>query len=259
AGADLDALSDKIDDIDATLNVLNFASINNMITGISFDYEDDDIGSRWRNLNFSTAPAKLTWTFGQGLDGAIAFTKDARILDAEQTMEVKVNPATADLSKMLDKIYLIRRDGNNQINNFMVPVKAERSTALRAAPSVTGLWNVTFKMPASANVAAIPALTADGGGNFYFALAIENSVDNADVPEERFVISDFSITIDASTKTPIYNDDDAPNDLIFSVKKSSEAATAYKPHTDIKNRYAFTENAIPAGIDQMWSTGVWNT
>ncbi len=259
ANVDIDALSDRIDDIDAALNVLNFDKINNMITEISFDYENDDVWKRWRNLNFSTAPAKLTWTFGQGLEGAIAFTKDARILDAEQVLEVKVNPATADLSKMLDKIYLIRRDGNNQINNYLVPVKAERSTALRAAPSVTGLWNITFKMPASANVAAIPALTADGGGNFYFALAIENSVDNSEVPAERFVISDFSITIDASTKTPIYNDQDAPDDLIFSVKKGSEAATAYKPHTTIKNRYAFTENAIPAKKDQLWSTGVWNT
>jgi len=259
ANVDIDALSDRIDDIDAALNVLNFDKINNMITEISFDYENDDVWKRWRNLNFSTAPAKLTWTFGQGLEGAIAFTKDARILDAEQVLEVKVNPATADLSKMLDKIYLIRRDGNNQINNYLVPVKAERSTALRAAPSVTGLWNITFKMPASANVAAIPALTADGGGNFYFALAIENSVDTSEDPAERFVISDFSITIDASTKTPIYNDQDAPDDLIFSVKKGSEAATAYKPHTTIKNRYALTENAIPAKKDQLWSTGVWNT
>lgn len=269
AVARLDAIDTEIEAIKASIaaleeavgaNLLSFTlTVNEMITGISFDYENDDVWKRWRNLNFSTAPAELTWTFGQGLEGAIAFTKDARILDAEQVLEVKVNPATADLSKMLDKIYLIRRDGNNQINNYLVPVKAERSTALRAAPSVTGLWNITFKMPASANVAAIPALTADGGGNFYFALAIENSVDNSEVPAERFVISDFSITIDASTKTPIYNDQDAPDDLIFSVKKGSEAATAYKPHTTIKNRYAFTENAIPAKKDQLWSTGVWNT
>jgi len=269
AEARMDGIDTEIETINSRIDALEAAigadlvsvtlNVNSMITGISFDYEDDDIGARWRNLNFSTAPAKLTWTFGQGLEGAIAFTKNARILDAEQVLEVKVNPATADLSTMLDKIYLIRRDGNNQINNYLVPVKAERSTALRAAPSVTGLWNITFKMPASANVAAIPALTADGGGNFYFALAIENSVDTSEDPAERYVISDFSITIDASTKTPIYNDDDAPDDLIFSVKKGSEAATAYKPHTTIKNRYAFTENAIPAKKDQLWSTGVWNT
>jgi predicted nucleic acid-binding Zn-ribbon protein len=269
AEARMDGIDTEIETINSRIDALEAAigadllsvtlNVNSMITGISFDYENDDVWARWRNLNFSTAPAKLTWTFGQGLEGAIAFTKDARILDAEQTMEVKVNPATADLSTMLDKIYLIRRDGNNQINNFIVPVKAERSTALRAAPSVTGLWNITFKMPATANVAALPALTEDTSGKFYFALAIENSVDTSEDPAERYVISDFSITIDASTKTPIYNDQDAPNDLIFSVKKGNEPVTAYKPHTDIKNRYAFTENAIPAGKDQMWSTGVWNT
>jgi len=259
---EIETINSRIDDLETAVgaNLLSVSlNINSMITSISFDYENDDYWARWRNLNFSTAPAKLTWTFGQGLEGAIAFTKDARILDAEQVMEVKVNPATADLSKMLDKIYLIRRDGNNQINNFLVPVKAERSVALRAAPTVTGLWNITFKMPASANVAAMPALTEDTSGNFYFALAIENSVDTSEDPAERYVISDFSITIDATTKTPIYNDQDAPDDLIFSVKKGNEAATAYKPHTDIKNRYAFTENAIPAKKDQKWSTGVWNT
>ncbi len=258
----LDELSDKIDAIDAALNVLNFASINSMITGISFDYENDDIWARWRYLDFSTAPARKTWTFGQGFEGAIAFKTGDRILDAEQTIEVKVSPATADLKKLVDagKVYLIRRDGDNKVNNFVKAVDAERSTALRAAPTVTGLWNLTFQMPAEANVAGLTPLVADANGSFYFAVAIENTVDQAEDAEERFVISDFSVQIDASNKVPVYNDQDAPdNDLIFSVKKGTEAVSAYKPHTAIKNRYLLSENQITAPADKKWATGVWNT
>lgn len=275
---DLGTLKSRVDDYDTTIAGLETRidqlentlgqkllsvtlSVNEMITKISLDYQGDDWGNRDRYLNFSTAPARKTWTFGQGFDGAIAFTTGQRILYAEQTIEVKVSPATADISKIIDKIYLIRRDGNNQVNNFVKAVKAERSTALRAAPTVTGLWNITFQMPAEANVTGLAPLVADQNGSFLFAVAIENSVDGSETPAERFVVSDFGVEIAASTKTPVYNDQDAPydNDLVFSVKKGSEAATAYRSHTTIKNRYLTSESGITAPADQKWSTGVWNT
>ncbi|MFA5695395.1 MAG: hypothetical protein WC950_08595, partial [Proteiniphilum sp.] len=76
AEARMDGIDTEIETINSRIDALEAAigadllsvtlNVNSMITGISFDYEDDDIGARWRNLNFSTAPAKLTWTFGQG-------------------------------------------------------------------------------------------------------------------------------------------------------------------------------------------------
>jgi hypothetical protein len=251
AGADLDALSDKIDDIDATLNVLNFAKINNMITEISFDYEGDDVWNRDRTLNFSTAPAKLSWTFGQGFPGAIQFVKDQRLLATESTIEVKVSPSNADVSKMLDKIYLIRRDGNNEVNTFLKAVKAERSTALRAAPSVTGLWNITFQMPADADISDLEDLVEDNlGASYLFAIAIENTIDEAEDAEARYVISDFSVEIAAGTVNPIYNDDDSPN-VAFTVDNTSYA--------NIKNRYLLSETGTTTPADQKWNGGSWNT
>ncbi|MBF6628531.1 MAG: cell surface protein, partial [Proteiniphilum sp.] len=251
AGADLDALSDKIDDIDATLNVLNFASINNMITEISFDYEGDDVWNRDRTLNFSTAPAKLSWTFGQGFPGAIQFVKDQRLLATESTIEVKVSPSNADVSKMLDKIYLIRRDGNNEVNTFLKAVKAERSTALRAAPSVTGLWNITFQMPADADISDLSDLVEDNlNVPYLFQIAIENTIDEAEDAEARYVHSDFGIEIAAGTVNPIYNDDDSPN-VAFTVDNTSYAI--------IKNRYLLSETGTTTPADQKWNGGSWNT
>ena len=223
ANVDIDALSARIDAIDAALNVLNFAKINSMITEISLDYEGDDVWTRDRSLNFSTAAAKLSWTFGQGFPGAIQFVKDQRLLDTESIIEVKVTPVNADLSKMLDKIYLIRRDGNNEVNGFLKAVKAERSTALRAAPSVTGLWNITFQMPASADISNLGKLVKDNTGTEYlFAVAIENTVDVAENAEARYAVSDFGIEIYAGTVSPIYNDDDSPN-VAFTVNNTSYA------------------------------------
>ncbi len=250
ANVDIDALSDRIDDIDAALNVLNFAKINNMITEISFDYEYDDVWTRDRYLNFSTAPAKLSWTFGQGFPGAIQFVKDQRLLATESTIEVKVTPVNADVSKMLDKIYLIRRDGNNEVNTFLKAVKAERSTALRAAPSVTGLWNITFQMPADADISDLGDLVEDPSGNFLFAIAIENTVDAAEDADSRYVVSDFGIEIYAGTVSPIYNDDDSPN-VAFTVNNTSYA--------NIKNRYLLSETGTTTPADKKWNGGSWNT
>src|SRR5690554_6781775 len=244
ANVDIEALSDRIDAIDAALNVLNFASINNMITEISFDYEGDDVWARDRALNFSTAPAKLSWTFGQGFPGAIQFVKDQRLLATESTIEVKVSPSNADVSKMLDKIYLIRRDGNNEVNNFLKAVKAERSTALRAAPSVTGLWNITFQMPADADISDLSDLVEDNlSVPYLFQIAIENTIDEAEDAEARYVHSDFGIEIAAGTVNPIYNDDDSPN-VAFTVDNTSYAI--------IKNRYLLSETGTTTPADQKW-------
>ncbi|MEL7598920.1 MAG: hypothetical protein AAGU18_02325 [Proteiniphilum sp.] len=254
ANVDIDALSDRIDEIDATLNILNFAKINSMITEISFDYEYDD-WARTETLNFSTAPAKLSWTFGQGFPGAIQFVKDQRLLATESTLEVKINPVNADVSKMLDKIYLIRRDGNNEVNGFLKAVKAERSTALRAAPSVTGLWNITFQMPANADISNLSKLVKDNTGwEYLFALAIENTVDEGENAETRYAISDFSIEISAGSVSPIYNDANTLN-LSFSVGNG----TTKTSYANIKNRYLLSETGTTTPADQKWSGGSWNT
>src|SRR5690606_14733429 len=188
----------KIDAINATLNVLNFEHINNMITEIVFQY-DGNTASGKRLIDFKTAPAKLNYIFGENLAGAIEFVKDMRVIDNEAQIEVKVSPVNADLSKMIDQIYLIRRDGNNEVNNFIKAVKAERSTALRAAPSVTGIWNITFSMPATANMIDLLNLIGDEEGNYSFAVAIENNVDSES--NDRYVVSEFGLIINAEIAT----------------------------------------------------------
>jgi type I pantothenate kinase len=152
--ADLDAVSERIDAIDGKLNILDFAKINSMITEISFDYLGDDWDYRDNgdfDLNFTTTSAQIDHVFATGVTNAVTFVKGQRLATEGVTIMVKVSPANADLSKMLDKIKLIRSDANAEINNFVVATKAERAKPMltRATPTVTGLWNITFNLPIS--------------------------------------------------------------------------------------------------------------
>ncbi len=259
AGADIEALSDRIDEIDAKLNVLNFAKINNMITDISFDYLGDDWDYRDYgafDLDFITTPARVTYTFATGVSNPISFVKDQRQATAGVKITVKVSPANADLSKMLDKIKLIRSDANAEINNFVVASKAERATPLltRATPTVTGLWDITFDLPTSANLTAFrnliqsPAPLVD---QYLFALAIENTIDEGDDAEDRFVVSDFAIAMSADDITPIYN-------LGFDAKNST--SPSWTSHTAIRNRNGWIDPvSLNPLTDKVWSPIPWVT
>jgi hypothetical protein len=257
AGADIEALSDKIDEIDAALNVLNFAKINSMITDISFDYLGDDYDYRDNgafDLDFTTTPAQIDHVFATGVTNAVTFVKGQRLATDGVTITVKVSPANADLSKMVDKIKLIRSDENAEINNFVVATKAERAKPLltRATPTVTGLWNITFNLLTSANLTELGKLvnaTAPGATSNLFALAIENTVDEAEDAKDRFVISDFAIAITAGTIAPVYN-------LTFDAKNSTDAA--WTAHAAIQNRYGWVDPVSAAPLtDKIWSPIPW--
>ncbi|NCB26118.1 MAG: hypothetical protein EOM62_11700 [Bacteroidia bacterium] len=255
ANVDIDALSDRIDAIDTALNVLDF-NVNSMITEVSFDYAYDDISARYRNLYFTTTPAQLNYTFATGVTNAITFVKGQRQTTAGVTIVAKVSPANADLSKMVDKIKLIRSDANAQINNYVVATKAERATPLltRATPTATGLWSITFELPTSSDLTEVTKLVkapAPSTSEYLFALAIENTVDAADDAEDRFVISDFGVTIRANNVAPIYN-------LAFDAKNSTDAA--WTAHTAIRNRNNVMDPVSAAPLtDKAWSPIPWVT
>jgi len=258
ANVDIEALSDRIDAIDTALNVLNFAKINNMITEINFDYLGDDYDYRDNgdfDLNFTTTSAQINHVFATGVTNAVTFVKGQRLATEGVTIMVKVSPANADLSKMLDKIKLIRSDENAEINNFVVATKAERAKPMltRATPTVTGLWNITFNLPISANLTELGKLVnaAAPATSNLFALAIENTVDEAEDAEDRFVISDFAIAITAGPVTPVYN-------LTFDAKNSTDAA--WTAHTAIRNRYGVTDPVSATVLtDKVWSPIPWVT
>lgn len=237
AGADIDALSDKIDAIDTALNVLDFAKINSMITEITFDFAYDDY-ERYRFLEYSTTTEVVDYVFATGIQNPITFVEGQRLASQAQKILVKVSPANADLSKMLDKISLIRGDANTEINDFLTPVKAERATPMitRAAPTATGLWYVTFELSQTADLEDLAELTygegvylndgveIDNEGNYLFAMAIENTVDAGEDAEDRFIISDFVISVDTD------EDFDRTSVLEFTVNDT--------PVAEINNRAA---------------------
>jgi hypothetical protein len=263
AEVDIDALSDRIDDIDTALNVLDFAKINNMITEVTFDFEGDDfirdLGAF--DLNFTTTPARVTYTFDAGVSNPISFVTGQRQTTAGIKIRVKVSPANADLSKMLDKIKLIRSDANAQINNYVHASAAVRATPLltRATPTVTGLWDITFDLPTSANLTAFRNLIQSPAPvkQYLFALAIENTVDAAEDAEDRFVISDFAIAMSADDINPVYNSANYPNDLTFQARGTT--VSSWTNHTAIQNRYGILDPVSGTNLtDKAWNT-VWNT
>jgi peptidoglycan hydrolase CwlO-like protein len=255
---DLDALEaavadlqEQINAINGGLNVLDFVtSVNAMITNITFlnslHYGDTGDPDLLPMLGFTTTVAKQTLTFAPGVEGAISFVEGERLLADESAIVVQVSPSNADLSKMLDKIYLIDSEANTAINNYIKPVKAERYTelfALRSAPTVTGLWKITFELPAESNYEALEevATTADGDAIFY-ALAIENKV--VETEADRHVESEFACIVGAM-------DVDGIGELGFEVKGAN--ATNYVAHTELRNRYGVTESGITAPVDYRWA------
>lgn len=257
ANVDIEALSDRIDAIDTALNVLNFAKLNNMITDITFDYDGDDVWTRDRDLDFTTTLARVNYTFATGVSNPIVFVSGERQATAGVKITVKVSPANADLTKMVDKIKLIRSDANAQINNYVTVSKVERATPLltRATPTVTGLWDITFELPTSANLTQFRNLIQSPApvNQYLFALAIENTVDEADDAEDRFVVSDFAIALSADDITPIYNSQDAPNDLTFRARGTTTAA--WTNHTALQNRYGILDPVSNTNLTDM----AWNT
>ncbi len=220
--AKLDAIKEDILAITEQLGTLSFAKVNSMITEVSFDFVYDDY-ERYRFLDYSTTTEVVDYVFSTGINNAITFVEGQRLASQAQKIIVKVSPANADLSKMLDQISLIRGDNNTEINNYLKAVKAERAnpllvdpwgdfatTTTRATPTANGLWYVWFELSQTADLEELAELTygegkyleygveEDSEGNYLFALVIENSVDEAEDADSRFIISDFVISINTS-------------------------------------------------------------
>jgi len=104
-----------------------------MITDITFDFVYDDY-ERYRSLDYSTTTEVVDFVFAPGIKNPISFVEGQRLASQAQKVLVKVSPANADLSKMLDKIYLIRGDNNTKINQYIKAVKAERANPLLVSP-----------------------------------------------------------------------------------------------------------------------------
>lgn len=221
--AKLDAIKEDILAITEQLGTLSFAKVNSMITEVSFDFVYDDY-ERYRFLDYSTTTEVVDYVFSTGINNAITFVEGQRLASQAQKIIVKVSPANADLSKMLDQISLIRGDNNTEINNYLKAVKAERANPLlvdpwggdfatittRATPTANGLWYVWFELSQTADLEELAELTygegkylddgveEDSEGHYLFALVIENSVDEAEDADSRFIISDFVISINTS-------------------------------------------------------------
>lgn len=251
---DFEELQEAVDAINSGLNTLK-TTMNSMVTSITLVSERPGVSLPSAYLDFTTAVAQVTYTFGSeypNVAGQIQFTKGQRQQAAEDYVIIKVTPANAVID--FNKISIHRSDMNNTINDYIKPKAVERYTGLvtRGLPTHSGLWKVTYEVPATANVAVLKTLVVDGyGDDVLFAVGYENTVAEGDDAEERHVLSGFDFPVYVGDVDPIYNDQDAPNDLVFSVDGTS--------HQQLKNRYTTSEGGWTVPNDQKWRTGVWNT
>lgn len=246
--AAVEALDAKIAAFNPDLSVLTTA-INNMITNITLlnsaltgVAQDIDL---LPVLYYTTTVAKQTLTFAPSVQGAISFVEGERLLSDESSIVVQVSPANADLSLMLSKIYLVDSKGNTAINGYIHAVKAERYTdllAVRSASTNTGLWKITFQLPAESNFEELAYITTDNGDPIIYAVAIENTIAESEV--ERNVVSEFGCLVGA-------RDIDGIGELGFAVKGAND--TDYTSHTLLRNRYDVTESGVTAPKDYRWS------
>jgi|GEM_PF-3088377 len=248
--AAIEDLQEQINAINGGLNVLDFAeAVNTMITNITLLNSALTGVTQNRDLlpvlYYTTIVAKQTLTFAPSVQGAISFVEGERLLSDESSIVVQVSPANADLSLMLSKIYLVDSKGNTAINGYIHAVKAERYTdllAVRSASTNTGLWKITFQLPAESNFEELAYVTTDNGDPIIYAVAIENTVTESEV--ERNVVSEFGCLVGA-------RDIDGIGELGFAVKGAND--TDYTSHSLLRNRYDVTESGVTAPKDYRWS------
>lgn len=253
---DFEELQAAVDAINSGLNTLK-TTMNSMITDVTLEVTGDANLNQY--LDFTTAVSRVTYLFGSeypNVAGQIQFTAGQRQQAAEDFVIVKVSPANAILDPA--KVSIHRSDMDNSINDYLKVKGVERYTGLitKGLPTHSGLWKVTFEIPASVSSSGLTKLEeltyiASSSDYVQLAVAVENTVAEGDDAVERHVFSEFAIEVYVGDKTPIYNDYDAPDDLIFSVDGIS--------HQLLKNRYTLSEGGWTVPNDQKWNTGVWNT
>ena len=258
AGIDMTALQALIA---AHQSILSLgATVSDMITNISAAYQEDagpgDATYTKHWIQFNSTKAVVNYVFGAGMPGATTFVAGQALQGSVDNTFVKVNPLNSVLNA--DKLFFMNSQGNTAINDFLEISVAKWNGLIVKAPE-SGIWEVTVTLKEGVDEAAFLALTRiDLGPNAHpryefvqFALVVDNQIEASN---ERYVSTEYIYDFDVWATLPVYNWQDAPNDLTFTV-----GGTA---HTNIRNRYNTAEDGSPTPArDKMWgnATGTYNT
>jgi len=225
--AAIEALSAKIEAIEASLNVLNF-NAKNMVTSVSLYAKTPNIPSTpWTpgiSLSFSTAIQKAN-IFEDGIANAITFVEGAQV-QTSASFVVRVSPTNAELTPGM--ISLQNSKGETYDNIEIVSVEPYNELLTRSTDG-SGLWEVTVQLKEYDKDAFNAATTAKVSGatkKVLFAVAVNNT-EAAEGEQARKVISEYDMELNYTKDVPV-------GVLSFKVDKTSV--------NDINNRFSFTSN-----------------
>jgi len=196
-GEDISKVNNQIQDLQGELATLHLL-FDKMITHVSLvkalNEQDPDL-----NLNLVAAKAVRTWTFGEGMPGAIEFVKDSKET-FESSFIIRVSPTNATVDE--ETLQLINSQNGN-LDNLIDIVKVEPYTGLiTKAVSPSGLWKVTVKLDEGYSETDYEnaAWTYSNGRRdkqILYAVKIGN--------EERQVVSEYGVTLGSQDRQSLRN------------------------------------------------------
>ena len=193
-------VEDIVGGVRSQLEVISVA-LKKQVTHVSlYTKANEGVAGNDLILNLVSAEAVRTWTFGEGMDGAISFTKDNKET-FEYSLFIRVSPTTATLDK-----YMIRLV-NSQMKDLsdLVEVKSiEPYTDLLLTKTVSqnGLWKVIVKLKDNYDADAYHDATAvyEEDGKTEKAKILYAVMVSGEEHDGREVVSEYGLTLAQKNK-----------------------------------------------------------
>ena len=207
-------------------------TVAEMVTSVELIVSQSAANAGDNTLSFGTVTEKDN-IFGEGLEGAITFTKGTQVQIGDNFV-VRVSPADAVLTP--EMISLVNSKGEN-INDLVEITKVEPFNDLLVTRATTGsaLWKVSCKLKAY-DEDKFDAAKAVDGKNILYAVAVNNT---QSTDETRSVVSSYDLQLAWASRG-------SDNVLNFTVDE--------KNIDNIRNRYTAAED----GTKAVWTEYVWS-
>ena len=167
------------------------------VTSVEFVLSNNANPSQDFNLEFVTITEKNN-VFGEGLPGAITFTKGTQVQRPSQTILVRVSPTNAELTA--DMISLVDSKGRNL--NDLMDINVKRSDMLITRATNSSIWEITATLKNYDKDTFNAAADTKVNGvdkKILYAVQINNSLS---VAESRYVTSTYDLALKTGTYTP---------------------------------------------------------
>ena len=221
---------DIVSNVNAKVEVISSA-LKKQVTHVSlYKRANAMVEEKELTLDLVSAEAVRTWTFGEGLEGAISFTKGNKET-FEDSFVIRVSPTTATLDK-----YMIRLVNSQMkdLSNLLEIKSIEPYTDLLVATrtiSQNGLWKVTVKLKDNYDTDAYHDAAAiyeedENGDEKVKADILYAVMVSGEEHDGREVVSEYGLTLAQLNKG-------TKHELFFNVDET--------PVKEIKNRWDGTK------------------